>query len=80
MEHPREGNRFPYMLQAADPRDCTLYAHAEATVWNAAVLAQVKIPLEGFFRQIVLVDALQQQFMRGHALLSADDFAVAFGS
>src|SRR6266446_5168992 len=80
MQHPWERNRFPYMLQSADPRDRSLDAHAEATVWNAAVLAQVKIPLEGLFRQIVLVDTLQQQFMRGHALRSADDFAVAFGS
>ncbi len=73
MQHSRERNRFPYVLQTTDPRDRALDAHAEAAVWNAAVLAQVKIPLEGFFRQIVLVDALQQQFVRSHTLRSADD-------
>ena len=46
---------------------------------NAAVFAEIKIPLEGFFGQIVLVNALQEQVVRGHALRSADDFAVAFG-
>ena len=47
------------MFQAANPRYCSLDAHAETAVRYAAVLAEVKISLEGFFWQIVLVDALQ---------------------
>ena len=79
MQHARKGNRFAHVLQAADPGYSSLNAHAEAGVRNAAVLAEIKIPLESFFGQIVLVNALQEQIMRGHALRSADDFAVAFG-
>ncbi len=79
MQHAREGNRFAHVLQAADPGYGSLDAHAEAGVRDAAVLAEIKIPLEGFFGQIVLVNALQEQIVGGHALRSADDFAVAFG-
>ena len=43
-----------------------------------AVAAQVEIPLERFLRQVVLLDALQQQVEIGEALAAADDFAVAF--
>src|ERR1700691_490335 len=79
MQHSRERNGLAYMFQATDPGYGSLDAHAEAGVRDAAVLAEIKIPLEGFFGQIVLVDALQEQVVRGHALRSSDDFAITFG-
>ena len=67
------------MFKAADPGHCTLDAHAEARMWDGAVVTQVQIPFEGFVRQAVFVDALHEQFMRGHSLSTADYFAIAFG-
>src|ERR1700721_542919 len=79
MQHARKRYRLAHMLQAADPGLRSLYAHAKAGVSHAAVLAEIKVPLEGFFGQIVLVNPLHQQFVRGRALRPSDDFAVAFG-
>ena len=42
-----------------------------------AVAAQVEVPLEGLLRQVVLLDALQQQVVVAEALAAADDLAVA---
>src|SRR5664280_3059136 len=64
------------MLQSAYPGHGALDAHAESRVRNAAELAQVEIPLEGLFRQFVLVNALQQQIVGPNALRAADDFPV----
>ena len=44
-----------------------------------AVAAQVEVPLERLLRQLVLLDALQQQVEVVHALAAADDLAVALG-
>ena len=44
-----------------------------------AVAAQVEVPLEGLLRQLVLLDALQQQVVVVEALAAADDLAVALG-
>ena len=38
-----------------------LDAHAEPAMRHRAVAPQVEIPLERFLRQLVLLDALQQQ-------------------
>src|ERR1700691_3085670 len=78
MQHARKRNRLAHMLQSADPCYSPLDAHSEARVRNAAVLAEIKIPLESLFRQIVLMNALQEQIMRSHALRSANDLSVAF--
>ena len=56
-----------------------LDAHAEAGVRHGAVAAQVEVPVEGFLGQLVLLDALEQQVVVGHALAAADDLAVALG-
>ena len=45
---------------------------------HAAEFAQIEIPLERAFRQAMLANPLQQQFIRSHALRAADDLAVAF--
>src|SRR5436309_2475435 len=65
------------MLEAADPADEALDAHAEAAVGDAAVAAQVEIPLEGFLREVVLLDPRDEQIEIGEALAAADDFTVA---
>ena len=49
------------------------------SVGHAAKLTQVEIPLERLFRQAMFVNALQQQFVRGHTLRAANDFAVSLG-
>src|SRR5579859_3612224 len=79
VQHSRERNCLTNVLEAADPGDGALNAHAEASMRDAAELAQIEIPFESFFGQAVLVNALQQQFVRRHALRAADDFSVAFG-
>src|SRR5690242_21673450 len=79
VEHARERNRLPHVLQAADPRHRALNAHTEPAVRHAAVLAQVEIPFESFLRQSVLVNALPQQFVGTNALRAANNLAVTFG-
>jgi hypothetical protein len=54
MQGAGERNGLAHMVQAADPRDGALDAHAEARVRHAAVAAQVEVPLEGFLGQLVL--------------------------
>src|SRR5436309_14572178 len=41
MQHPGEGNRFPHMLQAADPRHGPFNAPAKTGIGHAAVLASI---------------------------------------
>ena len=48
------------MVEAADPGDGALDAHAETAVRHTAVAAKVKVPLEGFPGQFVVVDAAAQ--------------------
>ena len=79
VQHPRIRNRFAQVVEAADPGHDALDAHAEAGVRDAAEAAQVEVPLERFVRQLVLLDALQQQVVVVEALAAADDLAVAFG-
>src|SRR5262249_57474121 len=78
VQRPGKRNCLPHMLQPADPTHYTFNAHAEAAVGNAAVPPQIEIPLECFFRQTVLMNALEQQVVRRHALRAADDLAVTF--
>ena len=61
VQHSRIRNRLAHVLEAADPGDDALDAHAEPAVRHAAVAAQVEVPLEGLLRQLVLLDPLQQQ-------------------
>src|SRR6266568_2552554 len=46
---------------------------------HAAIAAQIEIPLERFFREVMFVQALHQQVVIVNALTAAADFAVAFG-
>src|SRR5438067_11951868 len=78
-QRPGKRNGLAHMLQAADPRDGPLNSHAKPGMRNAAIFAQIQIPLEGLFRQMVFPDALQQQIIIANALRSANNFAVSFG-
>ncbi len=79
VQHARERDGLADMLQAAHPGDESLDAHAESGVRNGAIPAQIDIPVEVRCRQIVFLQALQQQVQIVDALAAADDFAVAFG-
>ena len=46
---------------------------------DAAVAAQVEIPLKRLLGQLVFVQALNQQIVIVNALAAADNFAIAFG-
>ncbi len=67
------------MLEAADPGDAALDAHAETAVGDATVAAEVEVPLEGGEREVVGFDAGFEEVVVVDALGAADDFAVAFG-
>src|SRR6266852_3144150 len=61
VNHPWEGDDFADVLCATDPSHGALQAQAEAGVRDAAVAAQVQIPLEGLYRQVVLFQSLNKQ-------------------
>src|SRR5436190_20122138 len=67
------------MIELADPRDDALDAHAESAVRDGPVSTEIEVPLERFLRQIVLLDALQQQIQVRETLASADDLAIPLG-
>src|SRR5215510_5960948 len=71
-----ERNCFADVFQAADPSDGALNSHSETGMRHTAVLAQIQIPFEGFFRKVVFLNALTQQVVIADALRSADDLAV----
>ena len=48
VEHSREGDDFADMLGARNPGDGAFEAEAKAGVRDAAIAAEVQIPLEGF--------------------------------
>src|SRR5208337_225041 len=73
MQHARERNRLAHVLQAADPGYGALDAHAEPGVRDAAVLAEIKIPFECFFGEVVFLDALHEEIVRSRTLRSTDD-------
>ena len=62
IQHARKCDGFADMLQSAHPGYEALHSHAEAGVGDAAVAAQIEIPVERFFRQMMLVETLLQQF------------------
>src|SRR2546425_3886441 len=60
INHAREGDDLANVFGAANPGDGALEAHSEARVWNAAVAAQVEIPLKSFFGELVFVKPFQE--------------------
>jgi hypothetical protein len=60
MQGPREGMVSRTWSRPADPRHGALNAHAEARVRDAAIAAQVQVPLESFAGKFVVVDAARK--------------------
>src|ERR1039458_5761843 len=60
IQHTWEGDHFADVLRSANPCHGAFEAQAEACVRNAAVAAQVEIPLKGLFGQVVLAGAREQ--------------------
>src|SRR5215469_2351831 len=79
LEHAREGNRLAHVMQAAEPGDATLDAHAESGVRHGPEAPQVEVPRERLARQRVLGDARLEDLEVVLALATADDLAVALG-
>ena len=71
-----ERYRFADVVEGADPGYDAFDAHAETGMRNRPVPAQIQVPLEGFKRKLVGLDAALEQFVARDALRSADDFAV----
>src|SRR5260370_7471395 len=79
VKHARERNHFANVLCPANPGYGAFQTQTEAGMGDAAVAAKIEIPLKGFFRQVVLAQALDEQIVIVDALAAADDLAVAFG-
>jgi hypothetical protein len=79
VEGSGERNGFADVVEAAYPGYGALDAHAEARVRDAAVAAQVQVPLECLLGEVMLLDAGVEQFITRNALRAADDFAVTLG-
>src|SRR5262245_16108315 len=75
VEHPREGDRLAQVLDAADPGDDPLDAHAEARMGHAAVRAKITVPAERLLGQVVLADALVELLAVGEALAAPHDLS-----
>ena len=56
VQHARERNRLPHVLQPADPGHGAFDSHAETAVGHAAEFAQVKVPLESLFGKAVFAE------------------------
>src|ERR1700730_13148359 len=80
VNHAREGNNLAHVLSSANPSHDALESHAETRMRHAAIAAEVQIPLEGFLRQFLFSQSLNEEFIAGDALASADDLAVALRS
>src|SRR5437764_6211371 len=78
VHHPRERYRLAHMLEAADPSDDTLDAHAESGMRHRSEPPQIEIPLECLLRKVVILDTLQEHVVARQPLAAADDFADAF--
>src|SRR5260370_577735 len=75
-QRARKWNGLSHVLQTTYPRNRALNTHTKPTVRNAAVFAQIQIPLERVFRQAVFANALQQMIVVTDALRAADDLAI----
>ena len=70
------GDHFADMLGAAGPGDGGSFeAEAEPGVGRAAVAAKIEIPLKGFFGELLLAEACEEEFVAGDAFAAAHDFA-----
>src|SRR5215471_9570320 len=80
VNHAWEGDDLADMLGPADPGHRALQAKAKPRVGDAAVAAQVQIPLKGFFGQVVLFQSLNKQVVVVDTLAPTDNLAIALRS
>src|ERR1051325_2094209 len=78
VDHTRKRNGLANVLDPAHPRRAALDTHAECAVRNAAVPAQVEIPLKRVLRKLMQRDLLFEKLERGRALTAANHFAITF--
>ena len=65
------------MLDAAHPRGAALDSHPKTSVRDAAVAAQVEVPLKSFFGKLVQCNLLLQKLERRSAFAAAVEDAAA---
>src|ERR1051325_11090467 len=76
IDHTRKRNGLANVLDAAHPRRTAFDAHAKSAMRNAAVAAQIEIPLERLLRQLMQRDLLFEKLERRRTLTTANHFAV----
>src|SRR5436309_9796701 len=76
VQRARVGDGLAQVVDACDPGDEAFDSHPEAAVRHRAVLADVEVPLERLDRQVVLLEARQQQVVVVDALAAADNLSV----
>src|SRR6185437_6606233 len=79
VQHSRKCDRLSYVFEPAHPCYAAFDPHAEATMRNRSVFAQIDIPVECFFRQMMFFNSPQQQLRIVNALAPADDLSISFG-
>src|SRR5213596_3517784 len=77
LEQAGEGDRLAHVVEAAQPGDAALDAHAEAGVRHGAVAAEIEVPAEGVERELVPSDLRLEHGGVVLALAAANDLAVA---
>src|SRR5579859_3740191 len=78
IQHARICDGLPNVLQSAHPRDKPFHTHAESTVRHATEFAQIQVPVERLFRQVMLLDPPQQEIVVVNSLSPANHLAIAF--
>src|SRR3954467_6679068 len=79
VQHPWVRNGLAQVRQPGHPGHEALDPHAEAAMRKRSILTDIKIPLERLDRQVVLLDAPQQEIVIVDALAAADDLAIPLG-
>src|SRR5690606_41967853 len=77
VQHPREGDRFPDMIQSANPGHRPLQSQSETGMGNGAVPPQVQIPLIGIPGELMFRKPLLEELRIVDALTAADNLAVS---
>src|SRR2546430_13865507 len=73
LEQAGEGDRLAHVVEATQPGDAALDAHAEAGVRHGAVAAEIEGPAEGGERELVPSDLRLEDGGGGLPLAAGDD-------
>ena len=79
IDQSRKRDRFAQVTQTADVPNRSFQTKAKTGVRNRAKTAQIAIPIERCRRQIVLFDALLQEFEIVDSLAATDNLSIPFG-